>query len=353
MREILLILALTVGGILGILGIFLAVETIRDYNPPEVIDLPINGNAVLVKPDELSIITWNIGYAGLGKNMDFFFDGGKMVKPPKDEVVKNLEKIKDFLKTHLVDIFLLQEVDKDSDRTYRIDQVSEIVHLFEDRANWIFATNYLVDFVPVPITNPMGKVYAGQLTISKYMVEEAKRYKLPGEYPWPEKLFFLDRCFIYTKIKAKDGKYWIIINTHNSAYDKGGKQRALQMKFIKDFIIQEYKKGNYVIVGGDWNNILPGVKIDQFKTKSKALEFYIKLPEDWTPEGWKWAYDITVPTNRSVDKPYIPGDNYVTIIDGFLVSPNLEIVEVKGFDLGFENSDHNPVYLKVRIKEKR
>jgi hypothetical protein len=38
----------------------------------------------------------------------------------------------------------------------------------------------------------------------------------------------------------------------------------------------------------------------------------------------------------------------VTIIDFFVASPNLEVLDVAARDLGFLNSDHNPVRILVR-----
>lgn len=49
-------------------------------------------------------------------------------------------------------------------------------------------------------------------------------------------------------------------------------------------------------------------------------------------------------------KKYVEGENFVTIIDGFIVSPNVEIVNVQGKDLKFENSDHNPVSAVFKLK---
>ncbi|MBN2604249.1 MAG: endonuclease/exonuclease/phosphatase family protein, partial [Bacilli bacterium] len=48
-------------------------------------------------------------------------------------------------------------------------------------------------------------------------------------------------------------------------------------------------------------------------------------------------------TVRSDDAPYVEGVNFETIIDGFLLSPNITVDAVFGNDLAFENSDHNPV----------
>jgi hypothetical protein len=50
-----------------------------------------------------------------------------------------------------------------------------------------------------------------------------------------------------------------------------------------------------------------------------------------------------VPSIRSNGTPYKQGENFVAVIDGFLVSANVEIRTVTGHDLAFRNSDHNPV----------
>ncbi|MFB6364179.1 hypothetical protein ACFCP7_08960 [Paenibacillus elgii] len=51
----------------------------------------------------------------------------------------------------------------------------------------------------------------------------------------------------------------------------------------------------------------------------------------------------TPPSVRTLDTAYRPWINFLAVIDGFLVSPNVEIVDVTGHDLNFEHSDHNPV----------
>lgn len=37
-------------------------------------------------------------------------------------------------------------------------------------------------------------------------------------------------------------------------------------------------------------------------------------------------------------------------IDGFIVSPNVEVTSVETLDAGFAYSDHNPVKLQVKLK---
>ena len=55
------------------------------------------------------------------------------------------------------------------------------------------------------------------------------------------------------KFPVTNGYKLILINSHMSAYDKGGKMRVKQLKLLNSVMESEYKKGNYVIVGGDFN----------------------------------------------------------------------------------------------------
>ena len=63
-----------------------------------------------------------------------------------------------------------------------------------------------------------------------------------------------------------------------------------------------------------------------------------------------WIYDPTIPTNREVSTPYNPNTTYTTVIDFYLISPNVELVKVNGVPMGFEFSDHQPLYMKVKLR---
>ena len=57
------------------------------------------------------------------------------------------------------------------------------------------------------------------------------------------------------------------------------------------------------------------------------------------------------PSCRNADKPYEEGESFVTMVDGFLISDNLELIEINTIDTGFAYSDHNPVMMKFKLKE--
>ena len=67
------------------------------------------------------------------------------------------------------------------------------------------------------------------------------------------------------------------------------------------------------------------------------------------PSDWNWAFDPSYPSNRDVDQPYSKGLTQVTIIDYFVLSPNIKKEEVRTIPCGFAFSDHQPVYLRVRL----
>ena len=67
--------------------------------------------------------------------------------------------------------------------------------------------------------------------------------------------------------------------------------------------------------------------------------------------GWQVVIDPAIPTTRTNEQPYKSGMNYTTIIDGFIVSPNITVEEVRGLDLGFAITDHQPVIATLSLTQ--
>ncbi len=298
---------------------------------------------ILNHSDTLSIMTWNLGYAGLGDDMDFFYDGGSQVRTGHERTLENLRNILDFIKLHSdSDIFLFQEADKASRRSYYINMPISIQNQMPD-AHVVFGKNYDVGFVPVPWYAPMGKVVSGLLTAGRYVPMQAMRVGYPGNYPLPGRLFNLQRCLIISRYALDNGNELVVINTHNSAFDDGG-LRTLQMDFLKAILTDEYQKGNYVIAGGDFNQCPPGFE-PSFAYNLFDDQDVMYIPDDFLP-GWHFVYDAKVPTNRRMIAPYDPKKTKTTLIDFFIASPNIEPKEVNGIHLDFKYSDHNPVVVR-------
>jgi exonuclease III len=344
LKTLAALIILLVAGFIGIIIYAL----ISDYKPAEKVIINSAGSPVVLSNSaEISVLTWNIGYCGLDNAMDFFYDGGTKVFTPKGKCVQNLSAVIKFLKNNdSIDYIYLQEVDRKSKRSYKLDELSAIENELKNYSA-DFATNYDVFFVPVPPASPMGKVFSGISILGKSAPSVSTRYAFPGKYGFPKQLFMLDRCFLVNRYPLSNGKELIMINTHNEAFDPGA-IRKTQMEYLKNFIVDEYKKGNYVIAGGDWNQCPPGFKPEFAENLVNTEQMVIS--SGFLPPDWKWVYDSTVPSNRSVVAAYDPATTTTTVIDFFLLSPNIDRLSVKCINLKFENSDHNPVIIRAKLK---
>ncbi len=339
--------------VLVILG-FLFVLTVIDKKLPlyEVIEIKKKVAPEVSIKNELTILTWNIGYGGLGKEMDFFYEGGTRVRPEKEELIRYMAGINQFLGAQdSTDFIFVQEADFNSKRSYFQDEVTAISDVLDSYC-YAVARNYDSRFVPFPITEPMGRVTSGIVTFSRYRPVQAERKGFGTNFSWPKQLFFLQRCFLVFRFNLGNGKELVLINTHNSTFDKGGELRKKELAKLQSFMIQEYKKGNYVVAGGDWNNNPPGFLKKTILTGDQVKQIYPPINSTYL-SGWKFAFDPTLPTNRNVDSPYRKGKTKTTIIDFFVISPNIELVSAKTFETGFKYSDHQPVQIKIRMNQSR
>lgn len=347
----LLIIAILLAGFIGLL----VYAKITDFKPVEKEIIAQHENpSVLNDSLIISLLTWNIGYAGLDKEMDFFKDGGTKVITPEYNYLNNIAGIGDFLlKNDTVDFIMIQEIDRDSKRSYYDDQYKKVADILPNYYP-AFAKNYDVFFVPAPPSNPMGKVVSGIATYSKQTPISSIRYSLPGDMGFPTQLFYLDRCFMVNRFKIENGKELVLINTHNEAFDEGGNIRRSQMESIKKFVINEYSSGNYVIVGGDWNQYPPDFKpvfsANQGFTGKIGNFTLTGIESDYMPGEWQWIYDPATPSVRTLTARYDAPSTPTSVCDIFLISPNIEFVSVKCHHLEFKNSDHNPVTIKVSLR---
>lgn len=336
--------------ILVVVG-YVVYMTVTDYQPEEKIPLEFKTNDktdTLEKDKVYTATTFNIGYAALDENADFFMEGGSMSRASSKEAVENnLKGISDALKTLDSDFFLIQEIDFKTTRTFKINEYDYLLDNLQNYGS-TFAINYKVPWVPVPLTKPMGNITSGLAIYTKYNMTASTRYQFPGEEPWPQKTCYLDRCFIETRYPLANGKDFIMINAHLSAYDASGFIRDQQVSYLKNYLADQYSKGHSIIVGGDWNHQLPGTDSAKFNP-GKELPDWLRLMEAQFP-NFNWGADAETPSNRSMEQPYVAGQNFLSIIDGFLVSDNIEIVDTKTTDLQFKNADHQPVTLSFKLK---
>lgn len=293
---------------------------------------------------ELTIYTWNIGYAGLDAQTDFFMDGGKSVNPSSASVTENLTAITAFIAENPADAWLLQEVDVDSDRTGRVNELEAVSEAFS--GSYALAYNYKCAFVPIPLP-AIGKVESGIATLADGVVTATpERIALPCPFSWPVSTANLKRCLLVTRLAVEGSEREVVlVNLHLEAYDDGEGKTA-QTKMLMDFLQSEYEKGNYVIAGGDFNQTFPGT-LDTLPVVEDAWTPGI-LEEEALPEGFSYAFDKA--TCRLLNRP-LDDESQLYVLDGFIVSPNVRVDLVETVELNFANSDHNPVKLQITLLE--
>jgi endonuclease/exonuclease/phosphatase family metal-dependent hydrolase len=347
MKMIFSILGGIILAVILLFGLFLLYINFTDYLPEPIEELQVvHRNPQYLEGKSISLMSWNIGYAGLGQEMDFFYDGGKMVRGSRELIDQYQQQVLDYLKTRDPDFWLFQEVDFKAKRSYNQNQAVILADALPG-FNHVKAVNYDVPFVPVPISEPMGRVLSGIMTFSKASPRLSRRYGFPMISGWPDRMFLLDRCFIETRYTVGEGKELVVINTHNSAFVSDQLLMDKELEVIQAKMLREYELGNYVIVGGDWNLNPPDFKPENDYNGHIYDEPVVKIPGNFLPDGWNYAFDPNAPTNRNLDKAYIKGVIGSKTIDYFIVSPNISIQSIKVEDLNFAYSDHNPVRLDV------
>lgn len=324
--------------------------SVTEFKPAPVENVEVSAVGALDQVDseeELQILSWNIGYAGLGAGSDFFMDGGKDVRSAdREQVLAYLDGIKSSIQTLDPDVVMLQEVDLDSGRTYRINEAAYLA-----LGASAHAMNYACDFVPFPLP-PMGRVYSGVFTTTQELaIDEAERISLPCPFQWPVRTANIKRCLLasYLPIEGSD-KYLVAVNLHLEAYDSG-EGKIAQSRMLAGVLQEEYEKGNYVIAGGDFNQTFEG--IDKYPILNSEYWVPGRISESDFPEGFRFAVADNVPTCRLLNAPYSGNytDSQVYVIDGFLVSENILVEKVENIDMDFIYSDHQPVKLQVTLQK--
>ncbi|MBR5115018.1 MAG: endonuclease/exonuclease/phosphatase family protein [Oscillospiraceae bacterium] len=350
-----------------VLSIFLALVVIAAAYVAYVLiayhRLPDNVELEVVRPvkygpapsvgQEYKIVSWNIGFGAYEDDFGFFMDGGTQAWAwSKERLTANIMKIGKQLRAQDADFLLVQEIDTKSTRSYKVNEL-EMLSAALTEYTWDFAQNYDSPFLFYPITQPHGKSVAGIGTFTTFDIASALRRSLPIEKGF-SKFLDLDRCYSVSRIPLKDGSELVLYNMHLSAYTSDPTTATEQLRLLLEDMQAEYEAGNHCVAGGDFNKDVLGDSSVWFGEGDKEYSWAQPIPPE-TFDGVDISLvapldeDDPVPSCRNADGPYHEGQ-YVLTIDGFLVSPNVEVRESGVVDYAFRYSDHNPVYMTFVLK---
>jgi len=361
--KILKVLSKIILALIIIAAIFVGTLTVFEYKPEDLESVEIlnNQNDKINLDQVYQIMTFNIGYAGLGKDEDFVMDGGQKGRADSLSVVNGyFDGIKSILEDHPSDFYLLQEVDKKARRSYNLNQVEGITETLGQTYSSQYALNFKSIFVPFPLslTDYIGPVESGIQTLTKFQGTTSERHQFPGEFSWPLRVANLKRAMMVSAFDIdQSDKQLMIVNLHMSAYDSDGSLRDQEMAYLKTFLEEQKVLGNYVVVGGDFNQTFPEAA-NLYPVGSNFYEAYT-IEDDFMPDGYRFEVDLSHPTCRLLNQPYDKesANTQYYLIDGFIVSDNIELTKVEQealYDVmtinhEFLYSDHNPVVMKFKL----
>ena len=128
------VFALVISFIGGVL-IFASATTLK-IKDVEKMQVNTSIQAEINKDNQIKLMTWNTGYGALDERQDCYWDGGKGVYGESKEVVEqNINALKDKISQENPDIFIVQELDVDSKRSYFIDELGSFRESFDKDYN--------------------------------------------------------------------------------------------------------------------------------------------------------------------------------------------------------------------------
>jgi hypothetical protein len=333
-------------GLLVLLAVCLLLFfVITEYRPADSMRVAVEGRSArpFVRAGQTySALTFDIGYAGLDETQDHFSEGGRRAAADSREAVEeNLSAILD-VSGNGYDFLLLQEVDTNSRRSFGVDQRAALAKLLESYVS-CFALDHKSPFVPLPLSQAMGRVESGLMSFSQFSVRDSTRVRFDGGASFPERLFVPSRCFLVLRTAVEGGGELVLVNARFAPFGEDGAARDAQFAQMRSFLEAEAAQGHYVVVGADFSHLLPGAP-----APATPPTGYTGLPAQAMPDGFHLAIDPDTPTRRSLSSPYTEETPTFTT-DGFWLSDTVTLVSVQAKNLGFRNASHNPVTITFTL----
>lgn len=341
--------------ILYVTYIYVSYERIEDNLAMAI--LPASQDNISNKELEIettySAISYNIGFSAYTPDFSFFMDGGEYSwAKSKESVITTTESIAQLLLEDASDFIVLQEVDLNGTRSHHIDEW-EILTQRLNEYHHTFAINYNSAFLFYPILQPHGKNISGLGTLSRFPITSAIRRSLPISTSL-NRFLDLDRAFTVSRFSVNNSKEFIVINVHLTAYGSDESIRKEQFAMLRYVMEEEWNKGNYILVGGDFNHDLK-----RQMGENSNWTWSQPLDRAWIAEHFNLAIDLLseqeqeqlADTARDAGEVYTSGETLTVTLDGWILSDNIELVEYETLHHDFSYSDHQPVKITFRLKE--
>lgn len=345
--AIAVILALPILAVGGLAAYMLATE--HSPEPIEAVDVVEGpGSATALKAGEpFTLVSWNLQF-GAGKTEPFFYEGGTRVHATRAELDASLPALAAATTAMGADVLLLQELDRDSARTLHIDQFPQHMEA-GGFASGASAPYHRVNFVPMPMGNPLRQVDMHLAVLSKAPIDRAERIQLAllKENPlW--QAGNLKRALLWAEIPVEGHAQPLAVAvTHLSAFSRGDGTLDAQIDALVEWI-EARPEGQPWVLAGDFNLLPPGYDKSQLAPEKAALYNDEQNPiEKMIPRFDTIIEDHLAAENATyVAAGETKGDRK---IDYVFVGGPIEVLEAGVVAEHHALSDHLPMRARLRI----
>mmetsp|Transcript_29406 Transcript_29406/g.101674 ORF Transcript_29406/g.101674 Transcript_29406/m.101674 type:complete len:351 (-) Transcript_29406:811-1863(-) len=328
------------GGLSRAARFFGARRPIRVVNAPGALELPV-GSAV-------KVLVWNVQY-GAGIDQHFFYDGGPAVSSTRETVLRTTEAICDVICRLQPDVVLLQEVDRRSRRTGKVDEFSILAARLEKEGLGCrcSAAYWRVPYVPHPKQEHVGRIGMHLATFSRYKIEKAVRHQLPLlAESRVRRIFNLRRAVLEARLVGGA----TFLNTHLSAFSYADGTLERQVKMLDERILPA--AGSKWFLAGDFNSLTPFQKPSELKEAEERALYTDSSPVAPLYARHKAAFSET--DFRQPEPPYtykaFTSKRADRTIDHAFVSPAATVLSKQVHEPQTDYlSDHQPLEVIVRF----
>ncbi|MBN1335689.1 MAG: endonuclease/exonuclease/phosphatase family protein [Deltaproteobacteria bacterium] len=304
---------------------------------------------LLLAGERIRILSWNVQYAA-GRRLHFFYDGGTAVHVPEGDVRATLEGLEAVIAAEAPDLVLLQEVDRDSRRTGRIDQVPPLATAA--RAACLATASYhRARFVPIPVRHPLGRVDMHLALLSRFPMTGAERVALPLlRESRLRRAFNLKRALLWATLPVEGGPDLDVAVTHLSAFSLGDGTLARQVVVLDAWMREREAARRPFVLAGDLNLLPPGD--DPGRLGADAVEY----ADDPNPvEALLAAHRCVLPDPAEPLRPdqrtYLPFGATLPdrVLDYVFVGPGIEVEDARVLQEHRDLSDHVPLCVDLEL----
>jgi len=296
-------------------------------------------------PQTLVVVSYNIAHGQGVKEKAWDYRD-------RDTTLSHLSSLAEAMSKMNADIFLLQEVDLDSHRTHRINQLEFIKkstkHPYHACA-LVWEKNYL-PFPYWPLNHHIGYVRAANCILSKFPLSNHERiiFDKPKSNPFWYNWGYLDRGIERVDVDIGTKKF-ALLNVHLEAWEQ--EAREIQIKVINDYINEIHMPG---ILAGDFNTVPPDAP--------KMLGFTDEPDMDFTHEktlSWFFANAQELKIPSLTVKDTLPSETFTFPSNSpdrrldyiFIFGRGLSFIDFRVVKEAEEASDHLPVMATIKIDE--